>query len=947
MRFYEDLSKLQKNRLPQRAYYIPENEGACTLLNGTWDFRFYEADFLEEAVPDHWDSIRVPGCWQVQGWEHPNYSNIRYPYPADMPYVPDENPMGVYRREFSVEHSENRHYLVFEGVSSCLELYVNGQFAGYSQGSHLQAEFDITDLVHPGTNTLLAKVRKWCCGSYLEDQDFFRFNGIFRDVYLLSRPHGHLRDIHIITEENRIRADFDGTAEISLYDGDTLLETRKAETSAVFTVENPILWNAEKPHLYDLVFSCAGEVIRQRIGFVTYSVDSQGAFCVNSVPVKLKGVNHHDTHPHNGWTQTLEELREDLRLMKQLNMNTIRTSHYPPTPRVLELCDEMGFYVMLETDLETHGFVYRCPEYAGYDMVEHPEHWPCSRPKWKDAFLERMVRAYHRDKNHCCIFSWSTGNESGHGPNHLEMIRFLRREDNRRLIHCEDASRASEKNPEFYDRADLYSRMYSPVSELEAYAKDETKPLPFFLCEYAHAMGNGPGDMQDYWNVIWQHPKLIGGCIWEWTDHTVLENGVGKYGGDWNEATSDGNFCCDGLTFPDRSFKAGTLNAKAVYQNIRCTLEGNNLLLTNLFDFTNLKEYTFRYQRVLDGKVLDSHTMRPDLEPKQTLSIPLEEVESCLYGAYVICFLYDGTGCEAAMVQLELPCRREILVTDRAPLELLETEDAFLAQGERFRYTLSKHLGQIVSIQKDGRELLTRRVELTVMRAPTDNEMYMKNLWYRDCRPWTAENFDRLFHKCYSCTRQGNTVTVEGSLAGISHLPFLRHKTQYTFFADGTLKITTCGDIRENCPWLPRLGYEFHIPQAQSSFRYFGRGPGENYADMTAHAPFGFYESTAEKEYVPYIMPQEHGNHTGVRLLEMENGMRFRANTPFECNVSHYSARQLLLASHTDALKPEDTVIRIDYKDSGLGSNSCGPELLEKYRLDEKHIEGFEFYLTV
>jgi len=955
MRFYEDLTQRQKNRLPQRAYYIPENEGACLLLNGRWDFKYYDADFLEEARITRWDSIPVPSCWQLYGYEHPNYTNVYYPYPVDMPYVPDENPMGIYRRGFRAEADGMRRYIVFEGVSSGVELYINGQFAGYSQGSHLQAEFDITDLVHPGENELVAKVRKWCAESYLEDQDFFRFNGIFRDVYLLKRPHGHIRDIHIVTEDNRILVDFEGSADISLYDGQQLLCACKAEGSAEFTVENPVLWNAEKPYLYDLVFTYAGEIIRQRVGFVTYSVNEESAFCVNGVPVKLKGVNHHDTHPTKGWYETDADILHDLQQMKKLNINTIRTSHYPPTPKFLDLCDEMGFYVMLETDLETHGFVNRTPNAPGYDMVEEPDAWPCSRPEWRDTYVERMSRAYHRDKNHASIFSWSTGNESGHGPNHLAMIEFLRSVDSRRLVHAEDASRASEKYPAFYDSTDFYSRMYYPVGTkesfakgtLEDYARDETKKLPFFLCEYAHAMGNGPGDMKDYWDVIYRYPKLIGGCIWEWTDHTVVENGVAKYGGDWQEATHDLNFCADGLTFHDRSFKAGSLNAKAVYQNIRCALEDGKLLVTNLFDFTNLKEYTFRCARVVDGKILDEKELRLDLAPKQTAAIAVEPVESCLYGAFVDCFLYDDTGYEVAMAQLELPAVCGSIVPVAAPALVEENDAAYTVRGDGFSYTLSKHLGQLVSIVKNGQEQLTDRVRLTVMRAPTDNERNLRKFWYKDSGDWHAEGFDRLVHKCYGCALEGNTVTVDASLAAVSRLPFFRYRTKYSFFADGSVEITLSGDVREDCVWLPRLGFEFRVPRDKSTFRYFGRGEKENYVDMYSHTRVGFYESSAEQEYVPYIMPQEHGNHTDVKLLQMHDGLCFRADTPFECNVSHYSALQLMRAMHTDELTPEDTIIRIDYKNSGMGSNSCGPALLEKYRLNEKHIEGFTFRLSV
>ncbi len=390
MRFYEDLNHISDNRLPQRAYYIPENKGAYILLNGEWNFRYYSADFLEEKENTSWDKIPVPSCWQLYGYEDPNYSNVRYPYPVDFPYVPDENPMGVYMREFEIEDITKRHYIVFEGVASCLELYINDKYAGYSQGSHLQAEFDISDFVVCGTNKVTAKVRKWCSGSYLEDQDFFRFNGIFRDVYVLARPEGHLVDIHITTEGNTIISKFAGNAKASLFDSGKLLESITATDCAEFTVSNPIKWNAEKPYLYELVFECEGEIIRRKIGFVEYSVNEEAAFCVNGVPVKLKGVNHHDTHPTKGWYMSDDDLMYDLVRMKELNINTIRTSHYPPTPKFLDMCDEIGFYVMLETDLETHGMTCRTPNVTviadgtGYDMCENPWDWFGNLPEWRN-----------------------------------------------------------------------------------------------------------------------------------------------------------------------------------------------------------------------------------------------------------------------------------------------------------------------------------------------------------------------------------------------------------------------------------------------------------------------------------------------------------------------------------------------------------------------------------
>ena len=948
MRLYERLDNIQVNRLKQRSYYIPENKGAYTLLNGEWDFKFYKADYLEEKEITRWDKIDVPSCWQIKGYENPNYVNAAYPYPVDPPYVSDENPLAIYRRNFVVEDTGRCYYIVFEGVSSNIQLFINGEFVGYSQGSHLQAEFDISAYVKQGENEILCKVHKWCSGSYLEDQDFFRFNGIYRDVYLLSRPENHIKDIKIVTEENKIYVDFEGQAEVTLYDKDKVLDIKNAQNTVVFKVENPVLWNAEKPYLYDIVFEYKGEIIRQKIGFVTYKIGENSEFLVNGVAVKLKGVNRHDTHPEKGWCMSREDLYRDLIQMKKLNINAIRTSHYPPTPEFISMCDELGFYVMLETDLEIHGFCYRKAGRHEYDMVERADEWIGNMPEWEEAYLERMERAYHRDKNHACIFSWSTGNESGYCTNNYSMIKFLRENDTKRLIHCEDASRESGKYPEFYNRPDMYSRMYPSVNEVEEYARNHDKKLPMFLCEYSHAMGNGPGDVMDYWEVIYKYPKLIGGCIWEWTDHTVLVDGVAKYGGDFEgEITHDKNFCADGLTFYDRTFKAGSLNAKAVYQNIKCELDGEKLIVTNLYDFTNLNEFEFKYECVVDGKVFSAETLKLDVEPKEKTVIRIAVADKCELGAFVNCYLYDK-GEEVASVQLDMKaqCEKNKIKTEIA--EITETDNSFKVCGENFCYTVSKISGQIVSIVSHGEELLCDNVKLTVMRAPTDNERKIKNQWYKYTESWGVEGFDRLFNKCYQCTAENNIITVKGSLSAVSRTPFFRYEIKYTFYKNGAVKITLSGDVREDCIWLPRLGFEFKTAYDCDKFRYFGMGPMENYRDMKYHTKIGWYESGADKEYVNYIMPQEHGNHIDTKILEFENKIKFTSEKGFEFNVSHYSADKLAMAMHTDELVKDDfTTIRIDYKNSGIGSASCGPELLEKYRLSEKKIENFEFSIEL
>ncbi len=948
MRFYEDPGHFAVNRLPQRAYYIPENEGAMTLLNGEWNFKYYTADYEEEAVITSWDKIPVPSCWQLYGYDNPNYTNVNFPFPCDAPYLPDRNPMGIYMRHFTVNPDYPRHYIVFEGVATNLELYINDTFVGYSQASRLQAEFDITDFVRVGEeNKLLVKVRKWCSGNYLESQDCFRFNGIFRDVYLLARPEEHIVDIKIETEDDRILADFVGTATLSLYDGERLLEKREATDHAQFTVKDRVLWNAEKPYLYDLVFEKNGEIIRQRIGFVTYSINEEAAFCVNGVPVKLKGVNHHDTHPTQGYYMTDEDMRYDLIQMKKLNINTVRTSHYPPHPKFMEMCDEMGFYVMVETDIEIHGFLNRTPNVKGYDNVESFGAWVGDREEWYDAFMERMVRTYERDKNHVSVFSWSTGNESGHCKAHERMVDYLRATDTKRLVHCEDASRISHRHPEFYDHADMYSRMYLTPGQLEEAILDETRPLPVFLCEYSHAMGNGPGDVMDYWEIIYRYPKAIGGCIWEWADHTVLVDGVPKYGGDFEgELTHDINFCADGLVNYDRSFKAGSLNTKAVYQPMETALSGNLLTVKNRYDFTDLSECRFRYECVVDGEVIESRELSLALPPREETTLTVKTVEKAKLGAYVNCFLYDQNGDEIAMTQHEMAATYAPLVYEEGDVAIEETAHTYIASGNGFSYTVSKHSGEIVSIKKAGIEQLVAPMQLTVLRAPTDNERQVDKFWYKQKKDWHAEGFDCLFNKCYDIAREGNMITANCSLAAVSRLPFFRYTVSYTFFPSGALRVTLNGDVREDCFWLPRLGFELRVPYETAEFTYYGRGEGENYMDMYYHTRVGFYESNADREFVNYIFPQEHGNHTKTKLLAMKNGLAFRSDTGFECNVSHYEPKTLMYAFHTDEIEKADhTIVRIDYKDSGIGSGSCGMGLEDKYKLSEKKIENFVFYI--
>lgn len=930
MRVYENPEKTSENRLPPRSYYIPGGISQYTLLNGDWRFAYYSRDIDVPEMITHWDTIPVPSCWQSLGYEDPNYTNTNYPYPVDMPYVPDDNPCGVYEREFVLSGKWGRVYYVLEGVSSCAFVYINGSYVGFTQGSHLQAEFDITDWVREGVNTLRVKVLKWCCGSYLEDQDFFRFNGIFRDTYLLQRPEGHITDVEMIPNGKSFDIRLTGTAKLRILEGSKLLYEGEFTGSCSYAPENPILWNAEKPFLYTIQLERSGEVITLKAGLRSIAVSDKYELLINGVSVKLHGVNHHDTSKYRGWCQSDEELRQDLLLMKKLNINCVRTSHYPPTPKFMEMCDELGFYVILETDIETHGFLRR---YANVEYRFDPDscEWPCTRPEWKHEFLERMERALEYHKNFAGVIMWSTGNESAHGTNHVEMIRYLHRRDSSRLVHCEDASRRGEnRNP------DVFSQMYPSLAQVKHHAENYNMNCPVFLCEYSHAMGNGPGDVYAYSELFDRYPKLIGGCIWEWADHVVTVDGVQKYGGDFpGELVNSGNFCCDGLVFADRSLKAGSLEAQAAYQPIRTKYENGILSVYNRLDFTNLDEYDLVLSVECDGKTVSEKHLTLSAAPHSWTDVAVDHVpQPCVLGAHLNCQLIKD-GYPYAETQHALPSLPPEETVCTAPASLYEKGSDIIAEGSGFRYTFSRHYGTFTSLVVGGKEQLAGRMILSAFRAPTDNDRNIKQFW-ADINDWQSENWNRAFHKVYSVALSGNVITVEASLAGVSRAPALRYTMTVTIFADGRTELQLDAHIRDNVFWLPRLGFEMALPGSHSDFTYYGRGPIENYCDMHHAAPMGLYRSSAEKEYVPYVRPQEHGNHIGVKQLTIGD-LTFLGRDSLECCVSPYSTEALYRAEHTDELvRDGKTHLRIDYRVSGIGSHSCGPVLEPEYRISEK-----------
>ena len=773
---------------------------------------------------------------------------------------------------------------------------------------------------------------KWCCGSYLEDQDFFRYNGIFRDCYILQRPHGHITDVQIIPNSENISIALSGSAALRIFAGEEKICDAGITDTFVFTPGTPILWNAEKPFLYRVELERNEEILSLMVGMRSIAISNRKELLINGVSVKLHGVNHHDTSPHRGWCQTDEELLQDLQLMKKLNINCVRTSHYPPTPKFMQMCDRLGFYVILETDIESHGFIRRfsgAP--VGYDTASYQ--WPGSHPDWLGEHLCRMERALEYHKNFVSIIMWSTGNESGHGTNHVEMIRYLRKRDHSRLIHCEDASRLGQTR-----NADVYSRMYQALGKLEATAQDYNIDQPIFLCEYSHAMGNGPGDVYYYNELFDRYPNLIGGCIWEWADHVVMENGVQKYGGDFpGELTHDGNFCCDGLVFADRTLKAGSLEVKAAYQPIRTKYENGILHIYNRLDFTDLCEYDFRMQIQCDGQTLQETHLTLQAAPHTWVQIPVEySPQACALGSYLTCYL-EQNGDTCAMTQHALPYIPQEAPLCTQPADMREEGLDIIAEGDGFRYTFSRHYGCFTSMCINGKEQLAGKMHLSVFRAPLDNERRVRKHWFAD-NEYIGENWENSFTKVYDVTRNGNVITVRASLGGVSRIPGLLYTLTAAVFADGRVDLSVDAHLRDWVFWLQRFGFEMELPAQHNGFAYYGRGPIENYCDMHHWAPVGAYSGSASESYVNYPMPQDHGNHSAVRKLTIGD-LEFTAENNFEFCVSQYSAQAIFKARHTDELATDGKIhLRVDYKDSGVGSGSCGPALEPEFQLNEKHI---------
>jgi len=993
-RYYENLSVLHENTMPARAYYIPsskrmdnlvehrEESDRMQLLNGTWKFQYFNSiydiqdSFFEKNYDtENFDEIQVPSVWQMAGYDTHQYTNIRYPFPFDPPYVPQDIPCGAYVHTFEYSRDEKapKSFLNFEGVDSCFYVWINGSYIGYSQVSHMTSEFDVTDVLQDGTNTVAVLVMKWCDGSYLEDQDKFRMSGIFRDVYILKRPKQAISDYHIKTriEDMLAKVEIEMkfysplNVKISIEDRNgavVALGSIAEEGTAVLEIASPELWNTENPYLYKLILETENEVIVDHIALRKIEIKDQVIY-LNGQKIKFRGVNRHDSDPVTGFTINPEQITTDLTLMKQHNFNAIRSSHYPNAPFFYEMCDKYGFMVIDEADIEAHGpfMIYR-KEDTDYNRFKRWNEKIADDPVWEEAIVDRVKLMVERDKNRFCIVMWSMGNESAYGCNFEKALEWTKNFDPDRITQYESARYRNYDETYDYSNLDVYSRMYPALSEIQEYLdKDGSKP--FLLVEYCHSMGNGPGDFEDYFQMIQDNDKMCGGFVWEWCDHAIAhgtaENGktIYAYGGDHGEEIHDGNFCMDGLVYPDRTVHTGLLEYKNVYRPARVISydkESGELVLHNYMDFDDLKDYVkISYELTQDGLViskgiLPEFSVAPHGEGKTNLKINVPENGKCylkliyhlkkelplldedhILGFDEIEVSKEDTKCKLAEKWIPKT------VVD-SELQVNENDTQIHIKGREFAYTIDKRTALFTEMKFAGREYLNHPMELNIWRAPTDNDMYIKS-------EWKKAHYDKAYTRAYT------TEVVQGKhgVKITSHASVVAETVQKILDVTITWKIEAAGKIDadiavtkdDEFPDLPRFGVRMFLDKKLSAARYFGMGPQESYCDKHQAASHGLYQANVDDLHEDYIRPQENGSHYDCEYVELNNsryGIVASAEKAFSFNASYYTQEELEKKTHNYELTESDSVVFcVDYALNGIGSNSCGPVVLDQYRFDD------------
>ena len=993
-RYYENLNVLHENTMPARAYYIPaskrmdnlvehrEESDRMQLLNGTWEFQYFtsiynikDSFFEKNYDTENFDEIQVPSVWQMAGYDTHQYTNIRYPFPFDPPYVPQDIPCGAYVHNFEYSRDEkaSKAFLNFEGVDSCFYVWINGSYVGYSQVSHMTSEFDVTDVLQDGTNTVAVLVMKWCDGSYLEDQDKFRMSGIFRDVYILKRPKQAISDYHIKTriEDMLAKVEIEMkfysplNVKISIEDRNgavVALGSIAEEGTAVLEIASPELWNTENPYLYKLILETENEVIVDHIALRKIEIKDQVIY-LNGQKIKFRGVNRHDSDPVTGFTINLEQITTDLTLMKQHNFNAIRSSHYPNAPFFYEMCDKYGFMVIDEADIEAHGpfMIYR-KEDTDYNRFKRWNEKIADDPVWEEAIVDRVKLMVERDKNRFCIVMWSMGNESAYGCNFEKALEWTKNYDPDRITQYESARYRNYDETYDYSNLDVYSRMYPALSEIQEYLdKDGSKP--FLLVEYCHSMGNGPGDFEDYFQMIQDNDKMCGGFVWEWCDHAIAhgtaENGktIYAYGGDHGEEIHDGNFCMDGLVYPDRTVHTGLLEYKNVYRPVRVVSydkESGELVLHNYMDFDDLKDYVkISYELTQDGLViskgiLSEFSVASHGEGKTNLKISVPENGKCylklIYYLKKEMPLLEENHIlgfdEIEVSQKDAKCQLaekwlEKTATD-SELQVNEDDTQIHIKGREFAYTIDRRTALFTEMKFAGREYLNHPMELNIWRAPTDNDMYIK-------AEWKKAHYDKAYTRAYT------TEVVQGKhgVKIVSHASVVAETVQKILDVTITWKIDASGKIDADIeatkdgefPDLPRFGVRMFLDKKLSDARYFGMGPQESYRDKHQAASHGLYRANVRDLHEDYIRPQENGSHYDCGYVELNNsryGIVASAEKAFSFNASYYTQEELEKKTHNYELTESDSVVFcVDYALNGIGSNSCGPVVLDQYRFDD------------
>ncbi len=1001
---YEDLKVLHENTLPARAYYIPaskrmdnliehrEASDRMQLLNGNWKFKyfdsiydvkdpFYETDYDLQGF----DEIPVPGLWQMAGYDTHQYTNIRYPFPFDPPYIPQDIPCGAYvhRFDYHKDLDAPKAYLNFEGVDSAYYLWLNGKYVGYDQVSHATGEFDVTEFLREGENILAVLVLKWCDGSYLEDQDKFRMSGIFRDVYILRRPEKAVRDYRITTRivdhvakvcfEMDYYEKAETTITIETADGAKVAQGNVADDGKLeLELARPILWNTENPYLYTLVIETEQEIILDYIALRSLEIKDKVIY-FNGQKIKFRGVNRHDSDPETGFAISVDQLKTDMKLMKEHNFNAIRSSHYPNAPYFYQMCDKYGFMVINEADLEAHGpFMLYRKEDTDLERFSRWNEKLADDPAWEESILDRVQRMVIRDKNRFCIVMWSMGNESAYGCNFEKALSWTKSYDPYRITQYESARYRNYKESYNYDNLDIYSRMYPSLDEIREYLKKDASK-PFLLVEYCHCMGNGPGDFEDYFQIIQENDLMCGGFVWEWCDHAIAhgkrEDGrtAYSYGGDHGEAVHDGNFCMDGLVYPDRRPHTGLLEYKNVHRPARLVSydqESGVLTLHNYMDFDDLKDYVeITYEVTQDGLTiqkgkLEDFSVQPHTDATTKLKIavkesgkiylklmyhlkkqlPLVDKGALLGFDEVLLENQDGRNARAVKWMEDKE--------EEAEIQVQEGDAEFVLKGKDFVYTISKRTGLFEQISFAGREYLNHPMELNIWRAPTDNDMYIKS-------EWKKAHYDEAYTRAYKVSvlqnQYGVFVMADASVVAATVQKILDVKISWKISGDG--KIATLIDAAKDpeFPVLPRFGVRMFLKDKIREAVYFGMGPQESYVDKHRGSYHGLFRSKVADLHEDYIYPQENGSHYDCDFVEVSAGsfgLAVASDKGFSFNASKYSQEILEKAAHNYELKAADsTLLCLDYAMNGIGSNSCGPQVLEAYQFNETEFK-FEFEMV-